>query len=133
MAKKKNSNQKTIALAIIGAIALIIGTATASAYFTKQNLQPEKQVVAENKVQSKKSSGKIAWDNAPVRTQQVQAAPPPCDDSNIVGTVAGGAAGGIVASQIGKGHGKTAATIGGTLGGAYLGNQYLPTKNVTCR
>lgn len=56
-----------------------------------------------------------------------------CNDSNIVGTVAGGVLGGIVGNQFGGGAGKTAATIGGTLGGAYVGNQYIPTRNVTCR
>ncbi|MGE4313794.1 MAG: glycine zipper 2TM domain-containing protein [Pseudobdellovibrionaceae bacterium] len=66
------------------------------------------------------------------RAQQV-APQPSCDDGNIVGTVAGGVAGGVVGSQFGKGNGKTATTIGGALGGAVLGNQFIPTRNVTCR
>jgi uncharacterized protein YcfJ len=61
---------------------------------------------------------------APAAAQVAPAAG--CDDNNIV-------AGGVVGSQVGKGSGKTAATIGGTLGGAYLGNQAIPTRNVTCR
>lgn len=62
-----------------------------------------------------------------------QAAAPKCNDSNIVGTLAGGVLGGIVGNQFGHGSGRAATTIGGTLGGAYVGNQYIPTRNVTCR
>lgn len=70
-------------------------------------------------------------------TQQVaQAQPvaqrPPCDDNNIVGTVAGGAAGGLVGSRFGSGSGKTAATVGGVVGGAMLGNALIPTRGATC-
>lgn len=71
-----------------------------------------------------------------VPLQKVAAAQPSlprCDDSNILGYVAGGAAGGIVGNQVGKGSGNTAATIGGTLAGAYLGGQYIPLRNATCR
>jgi uncharacterized protein YcfJ len=71
----------------------------------------------------------------PVQHQQVaaaQPAKPSCDDGNVVGTVVGAVGGGLLGSQIGSGHGQTAAAIGGTVGGAYLGQQYIPTQNVTC-
>lgn len=70
-----------------------------------------------------------------VQTQQVQQAPaqPACDDDNIVGKVIGGVGGGLIGNQIGKGNGNTAATIGGSVGGTLLGEEYIPTRNVTCR
>ena len=58
---------------------------------------------------------------------------PPCDDGNILGTLAGGAAGGIIGNQVGKGSGKTVATIGGAVGGAYLGREHIPLNGSTCR
>jgi uncharacterized protein YcfJ len=64
---------------------------------------------------------------------QVAAAQPACNDSNILGIVAGGVAGGVLGSTVGRGNGRTAATIAGTAGGAYLGNQFIPLQNVTCR
>lgn len=57
----------------------------------------------------------------------------PCDDGNILGTLAGGAAGGILGNQVGKGSGKTVATIGGAVGGAYLGREHIPLNGSTCR
>jgi len=58
---------------------------------------------------------------------------PPCNDGNILGTLAGGAAGGLLGNQVGKGSGKTVATIGGAVGGAYLGREHIPLDGSTCR
>ena len=115
----------------LGIFVLLILTAGASALVTKEIIT-EKPVI--EKVATKKSEPtkrqQIAW-NDPQPAPQKQT--PACDDKNIVGYVLGGAAGGIAGNQIGKGTGNTAATIGGTLGGAYLGGEYIPTRNVTCR
>lgn len=115
----QNSHKK---IGIIAGVILFAASAAAIAsYVTRESLQPKPQLNAQS-VQP--------------QNQKVALAQPPqprCDDSNIVGTIAGGAAGGVVGSQVGKGSGKTAATIGGVIGGAYLGNQYIPTRNVTCR
>lgn len=123
----------------LGALLLVAATAAASTYIVKQqdnNVVASKEADKTVTKSTTKSRDTITWDKSPRHVSQ-QPAPQQvasnCDDSNIVGTVAGGAAGGIIASQIGKGNGKTAATIGGTLGGAYLGNRYMPTRNVTCR
>ena len=115
----------------IGVLALVLLTAGASALVTKEILadKPAVEKVANNKKASPPGE-RIAW-NEPRQAPKPQA--PACDDGNIVGYVLGGAAGGIAGNQIGKGNGKTAATIGGTLGGAYLGGEYIPTHNVTCR
>jgi uncharacterized protein YcfJ len=113
----KNTHKKLIGAGI--AILLITGTAAVASYATRESLQPKSEITAQNKQQQVAA--------APV------AEPPRCDDGNIVGTIAGGAAGGVIGSQVGKGSGKTAATIGGVIGGAYLGNQVIPTRNVTCR
>lgn len=116
----KNTHKKLVGI-IAGAILLTVGAAAVASYVTHESLQSKTQLNVQN-VQP--HNQKVA---------SAQPAQPRCDDSNIVGTIAGGAAGGVVGSQVGKGSGKTAATIGGVLGGAYLGNQYIPTKNVTCR
>lgn len=117
--------QRQILLLSLGAILLIAVTAGASTYLLTQDDKPA--VKAESRAQNA-----IQWDQG----TQASAAPPPqprCDDGNIVGKVVGGVGGGAAASSVGKGKGKTAATIAGTLGGAYLGGEYLPTRNVTCR
>ena len=100
-----------------GAALLLAGTAAIASYETRNSMQP--QAVATAPPQP-----------AP---QQHASGPPPCNDKNIVGTLAGGVAGGVLGNQVGRGSGKTVATVGGALGGAYLGNQYIPTRNVTCR
>jgi len=109
-------------------ILLMAGAAAIASYTTRESLQPQTET---NNLpippQPQKQPQRIA------AAQPVQPAQPRCDDSNIVGTVAGGAVGGIAGSQIGNGSGKTAATIGGVLGGAFLGNRYIPTRNVTCQ
>ncbi|MGB4107360.1 MAG: glycine zipper 2TM domain-containing protein [Alphaproteobacteria bacterium] len=104
-----------------GAILLIGATAGASVY------------VMENMVDESPSSTKTSAQETVTFNQPQMAALPPCNDDNIVGKVVGGAAGGLAGSQIGSGGGKTAATIGGAVGGSLLGEEYIPTKNVTCR
>lgn len=110
-------NYKTVSL-VLGAVLLIITTAGASAYFSKEPLEPKKSPVHTQKV---------------VATQPTQGAATGCNDGNIAGKAVGGVSGGIIGSMAGKGNGKTAATIGGTLGGAYLGGEVIPLQNVTCR
>jgi uncharacterized protein YcfJ len=114
-------------IAVIGGVILLIGlTAGAAAYVTQATIKDEKSVSvprAERVV--------IHQEAAPAPAPAQQAAN--CDDGNIVGHVLGGAAGGVVGSQVGSGSGQTAATIAGTLGGAYVGGEYIPTRNVTCR
>lgn len=116
-------------IAIVAVAILLVGvTAGATTYITRD-------VMSEDSAQKPvtRKSNNITWNSnnsAPV----AQAQPlPKCDDGNIVGHVAGGVIGGIAGNQIGKGNGNTAATIGGAVGGAYLGGEYIPTKNVTCR
>lgn len=116
----ENSHKKLIGI-ITGVLLLTAGTAAVASYVIQEPSQSKTQPHAQN---AQPHNQKVA---------EAQPAQPDCDDSNIVGTIAGGAAGGIAGSQIGKGSGKTAATIGGVIGGAYLGNQYIPTKNATCR
>ena len=112
-------------LAAIGGVILLIGvTAGAAAYMTHATIKEDQSVTlprAERVV--------VRQSAAPAPAPQ----PVPCDDGNIVGHVLGGAAGGIAGSQIGSGSGQTAATIAGTLGGAYVGGEYIPTHNATCR
>lgn len=117
--KNIHKNKQLIAVSAV-AILLMAGTAAVASYMTREALQPQ----AESKTQAKQQ---------PARVASAQPAQPRCNDNNIVGTVAGGAVGGILGNQVGKGSGKTAATIGGVLGGAYVGNQVIPTRNVTCR
>jgi uncharacterized protein YcfJ len=128
----KTQNRNYLIAAAVAAV-LIAGTAVASSYVTKQSIEakettqekPKKLVTVTHPLPGKKKNQEFA---------SAQPAPVPrCDDGNVLGTVVGGVGGGIVGSQVGKGHGNTAATIGGTLGGAYLGNQYIPLKNATCR
>lgn len=122
----KSMNKKLI-VAGIGMMLLLAGTAFATSYFT-QAAQPMVKSNIPSKYQAKthnQGNPQVVAAAAPVE--------PRCDDSNVLGYVAGGAVGGIAGNQIGKGSGNTAATIAGTLGGAYLGGQYIPLRNVTCR
>lgn len=115
---------KSIVAFAAGAILLMGATAGASVY------------IMENVVHERPAHipAKEASTRETVTFNQVLPAPQPvCDDDNIVGKVVGGAAGGIAGSQIGGGTGKTAATIGGAVGGALLGEEYIPTQNITCR
>lgn len=125
-----------------GAIILMLASAGASALITRGTLQnhdlSESSVVTRETVtkparQKHVHHEEVSWNNpqqAPV--QQTQAVPT-CDDRNIVGTVLGGVGGGLVGSQIGKGNGQVAATAVGVAAGAVAGNEYIPTRNVTCR
>jgi outer membrane lipoprotein SlyB len=110
-------NMKWIAIAL-GAVLLSASSAGLASYLVKEE-KTAKQVAEKPKAQTLASA-------QPVQTVR-------CDDGNIAGYIAGGAAGGILGNQVGKGKGNTAATIGGTLTGAYLGGQYMPLRNVTCR
>jgi outer membrane lipoprotein SlyB len=110
----------------VAVVLLLVATAAVASYTTRESLEPKTVAQAPTPTPHKPYQKMAA-------AQPQQPAQPACDDKNIVGTVGGGVAGGLVGSQIGKGSGKTAATIGGVVGGAYLGNQYLPTRNVTCR
>jgi outer membrane lipoprotein SlyB len=113
---------KNMIAAAAGIILLVGATAGASVY-VMDNMQGEKPSTVSS------TSGKET-----VTFNQPRPAPlPECDDDNIVGKVVGGTAGGLVGSQIGSGSGNTAATIGGAIGGTLLGEEYIPTKNVTCR
>lgn len=117
------SNAPIIVAIIAGAIALIALTAMAATYLARPATpEPAKQVTVIHR-----NSGTHYANQQPV------ARDPACDDKNIVGTGLGAVAGGVLGNQIGGGKGRTVATVGGALGGAYLGNEYLPTRNVTCR
>ncbi len=104
-----------------GAVLLVAITAGASAYVMTMDDAPDAQSAQKASVTSTAS-------RAPA-----QAPVPACDDDNIVGKVLGGVGGGVAGAQFGKGNGKTAATIGGAVGGQLLGEEYIPTRNVTCR
>lgn len=126
-------------IGIVAAVAvLLLGSGVAFAIMSGANQEPDNAASTSASIQPA-SGAAVATDRvvpdpdaqrASATQQQQQAA---CDDGNIVGTVAGGVAGGVVGSQFGKGNGKTATTIGGALGGAALGNQFIPTRNVTCQ
>jgi uncharacterized protein YcfJ len=123
----KSLNKKLLG-ATVAVITVVVVSAAAASYVTRQSMTPATAPIAQNTV--------IQHHVKPVHPQQLASAQPQqsrCNDSNILGYVAGGAVGGIAGHQLGKGAGNTAATIGGTLGGAYLGGQYIPLKNVTCR
>jgi uncharacterized protein YcfJ len=118
----------------IGAAIVLAITATAAiaSYTTREVIQAK----TDNNIQAGQSA-KTAQHHPKQQGQKLASAAPQqpaqrCDDNNIVGTAAGGVGGGVVGSQFGRGSGKTAATIAGVIGGAYLGNQYIPTRNVTC-
>lgn len=119
---------KSAVALVAGAILLIGATAGASVY-VMENMDED---AAKTEAVVKTSSKETVTYNQP-RTTTTTQAQPACDDDNIVGKVVGGVAGGVAGSQFGKGNGKTAATIGGSVGGSLLGEEYLPTKNVTCR
>lgn len=107
----------------LGAFLLVLLTAGASAYVLSH--QDASQ-------QTSSSRESVKWNSA--RVEPAAGNPKPaCDDDNIVGKVVGGVGGGLLGNQIGKGKGNTAATIGGSVGGTLLGEEYIPTRNVTCR
>jgi outer membrane lipoprotein SlyB len=116
---------KHIAILVAGAVTLIAATAGASVLVMNHDKAdtPKSSHVAQKE--------NIRWNDSPPAAQPQQVAN--CDDGNVVGAIAGGVGGGVLGSTVGDGKGKTAATIGGTLGGAYLGKEFIPTDNVTCR
>jgi uncharacterized protein YcfJ len=128
----------------IAALILIMVSAGASALITRNNIRDaetvtvtKEETVTKPVVHHKqvRHDDNINWNNraaAPAPVQQAQALPP-CDDKNIVGTVLGGLGGGLAGSQVGKGNGQIAATAVGVAAGAVAGNEYIPTRNVTCR
>lgn len=121
--------RKNIVFLSLGAAALMLVTAGASAYIVQKTNEPE------TKTEARASNQKITW-NEPRREaqpqQQAVQQKPACNDSNIVGTALGAVGGGLVGSQIGKGKGQDLATIGGAIGGGYLGKEYIPTRGVLC-
>ena len=116
--------KKDIFALTAGAILLVGISAGAGAYYVNSD---------DDAAQSQQRAVKVSHNNTNPTDTAPATTVPACDDDNIVGKVLGGAAGGIAGSQIGSGNGKTAATIGGSVGGTLLGEEYIPTKNVTCR
>lgn len=116
-------NTKDTALIVLGAIVLILVTAGASAYVMSARDDNDKRALKET----------ITWSGPRASGPQPAPVRAACNDDNIVGKVVGGVGGGLVGNQIGKGKGNTAATIGGAVGGTLLGEEYIPTHNVTCR
>src|SRR5687768_7212627 len=112
-------------IAVAAGLILLVGATAGASVYGMANRDNDKPAA----VHSTKAS---APETITVNQRRPPALPE-CDDDNIVGKVVGGAAGGIAGSQIGSGNGKTAATIGGAVGGALLGEEYIPTQNVTCR
>lgn len=115
-----------------GAILLVGVTAGASAYYMDQRDEDNAVTETTQRQSSNDAPVERVSQPAPAPVQQ-QAQIPACDDDNIVGKVAGGVAGGLIGTQIGKGNGNKVATIGGSVGGTILGEEYIPTRNVTCR
>lgn len=125
---------------------LVLMSAGASALITRNQLSNQdpaassvitkEETVIKTPTHKHASREEIRWNDSkpvPAPVRQAQAAPPPCDDRNIVGTVLGGLGGGLVGSQVGKGNGQVAATAVGVAAGAVAGNEYIPTRNVTCQ
>jgi hypothetical protein len=114
------NRSQTYKIAGVSALAVLIGSIAATAMIMRD--EPANAAARQES---------IHWNEA---SSQAQPDPQPaCNDDNIVGKVTGGLAGGLIGSQIGSGSGKTAATIGGAVGGTIVGEEYIPTKNVTCR
>lgn len=121
------TRSKRILGVALGAIALIMISAGASALITHNMAEePQEKAVASKTVTHKKET--IAWNDPPP-----QPAPKRCDDGNVVGYGLGALAGGLIGNQIGDGDGKKVATIGGAAAGALAGGQYIPTRGVLCR
>lgn len=115
--KTKTSN----ILAVGAGVLLLMGaTAGASVYFMGNNDQADNSI-------------KVSSNETVANSQTSSSSQANCNDDNIVGKVIGGIGGGLIGNQVGGGSGKTAATIGGSVGGTLLGEEYIPTKNVTCR
>lgn len=121
---------KKILSITVGAIALIMVTAGASALITDHfnDTQPAPVV---HKVASTTHHDNVRWNNPPA--QQAQPVAQKCDDGNVVGYGLGALAGGLIGHQIGDGKGKDVATVGGAAAGALAGGQYIPTRGVLCQ
>lgn len=119
----------------VGAIALIMVTAGASALITSQVVnKPEEAPVVKRVATATTKKDHIRWNNTPApQAQPVAAQQPACDDGNVVGYGLGALAGGLIGNQIGDGNGKKVATVGGAAAGALAGGQYIPTRGVLCR
>lgn len=118
--------QKHMVLTGLGAFALVLVAAGAGAFVTQKAMdEPEAKPVAKKE--------QIVWDDPKPQPQPQQQAQASCDDANVVGAAIGAVAGGFAGNQIGDGRGKDLATVGGAIGGGYLGQQYIPTRNVLCR
>lgn len=112
----------------IAAVVLLMATAGASAYIaTEMNDDvPVMEKVA-------RIGDDIKWNDKPAQTPPPQkVAQNECDDANVVGAAIGAVAGGFAGNQVGSGRGQDLATVGGAIGGGYLGQQYIPTRNVLC-
>lgn len=120
----------------LGAIALIMVTAGASALITNQVVnKPEEAPVVKRVASTTTKKDTIRWNNPPAQQAQPVAAQQPqqrCDDGNVVGYGLGALAGGLIGNQIGDGNGRKVATVGGAAAGALAGGQYIPTRGVLC-
>ena len=123
----------------VGAIALIMVTAGASAFLTDHYNNKETTTVTTAPAThvatttTTHRSNNIHWNNPPAQpARPVQQVSAPCSDGNVVGYGLGALAGGLVGHQLGGGKGKTVATVGGAAAGALAGGQYIPTRNVLC-
>jgi uncharacterized protein YcfJ len=123
-------NRKMVGIGAAIALA-ITATAAIASYTTREALQA--QAESDGAAKHAKAAHHPRQEQKMASAQPQQPVRQRCDDNNIIGTAAGGIGGGVVGSQFGSGSGKTAATIAGVLGGAYLGNQYIPTRNATCQ
>ena len=124
--------RKNLVVLCVGVFTLMLLTAGASAFMTR-NMIVEDKTGVQRLSDEKPKADKITW-NEPRQQPQPQAQPakPECDDANIVGAAIGAVGGGLVGNQIGSGKGQDLATIGGAIGGGYLGQQYIPTRNTLC-
>ena len=125
--------RKNLVVLCVGVFTLMLLTAGASAFMTR-NLITEDKTGVQRLSDEKPRAEKITW-NEPRANPQPQAqqpAKPACNDSNIVGTGLGALAGGLIGSQIGSGKGQDVATIGGAVAGGFAGHEYIPTHNALC-
>lgn len=120
-------NQRKIAF-VAGVVGLMVLTAGASAYVATEISRDD----APAKVQEKGTSEDISWNEPRQEPAPQQQAASSCDDANVVGAAIGAVAGGVAGNQIGDGRGQDLATVGGAIGGGFLGQQYIPTRNVLC-
>lgn len=109
----------------LGALALVMLTAGASALITRDVVTPDEPKTVTKVVHTNTTNTKPA----PQQPQKVAAK---CDDGNVVGYGLGALAGGLIGNQVGDGDGKKVATVAGAAGGALAGGQYIPTRGVLC-